>query len=184
MNYIELWQLTGSLPSDFLCQALDDAGDAATFTTPALIAATLAAARKGVPPSESSESESSSAPDINDAVARMLGVWSDIQTDVQQMIDGRVAQRFPVPFTAPLPAIVITAAKTFALELLYNRRGFTGEEKNPYYTQAEKLRTRLEKIGRNEEQIEPAKKPVRPPAVFIGGRSKITPNGGRGGMLA
>ena len=40
-------------------------------------------------------------------------VWAQIQTDVQTEIDGTLGQRYEVPFTAPLPAVVKLAALRF-----------------------------------------------------------------------
>lgn len=82
------------------------------------------------------------------------GLWDKIEASAAEAIDGVLGQRFTVPFSAPLPAIVKTAARVFILEKLYARRG-TKTEDNPWTSQANKLRTKLDRIADGEEPLTP-----------------------------
>lgn len=74
------------------------------------------------------------------------GVWLTVQAAAQEGVDGLLSGRFTVPFGAPVPALVKQAAKIFAAEIVYQRRGTKADE-NPWTTQAGKLRTRLTELG-------------------------------------
>jgi phage gp36-like protein len=91
--------------------------------------------------------------DDNDGVADS-GLWDKIEVSAAEAIDGVLGQRFTVPFAAPLPAIVKTAARVFILEKLYARRG-TKSEDNPWVSQANKLRAKLDLIADGEEPLSP-----------------------------
>jgi phage gp36-like protein len=82
------------------------------------------------------------------------GVLNSILTASSDEVDSLLGSRYPVPFSAPLPALVKTAARVFALETLYRRRGFSGDQ-NPWETRAKDLRDRLNRIGQGKEPLGP-----------------------------
>lgn len=74
------------------------------------------------------------------------GVWDTIAAAAQEGVDGLLSGRFAVPFSAPVPALVLQAAKIFAAEIIYQRRGVEAD-KNPWTSQAKALRLRLTELG-------------------------------------
>lgn len=82
------------------------------------------------------------------------GLWDKIEASAAEAVDGVLGQRYAVPFTAPLPAVVKNAARVFILEKLYARRG-TKTEDNPWTSQANKLRAKLDLIADGEEPLTP-----------------------------
>ena len=79
-------------------------------------------------------------------------VWDKIASDTAEEIDGVLGKRYPVPFTAPIPAFVSRAAKIIAADLIYKRRG---AEKNPYADDAAAVRKELETLSKGEERLTP-----------------------------
>lgn len=83
--------------------------------------------------------------DDNDG-AEDAGVWETIAAAAQEGVDGLLSGRFSVPFVEPVPSLVRQAAKIFAAEIIYQRRGIKADE-NPWTAQAKVLRTRLAELG-------------------------------------
>ena len=108
-----------------------------------------------------------------------LTAWQDVLTQVHKQIDGPLSVRFTTPFSNPLPPVVVEAAPVFAAELLYKRRGFGAEETNPWITQANKLRTKLEAIAKGELPLLPTIKRTQPSASAITTKAKATSSTGR-----
>jgi phage gp36-like protein len=87
-------------------------------------------------------------------------VWTQVAADVRQAIDGVLGARFEVPFANPLPAVVVNAAKIFAAEQIYTRRGRTdanGKLINPFTKQADAIRKQLATIASGDEPLDPSK---------------------------
>jgi phage gp36-like protein len=105
-------------------------------------------------------------------------VWQAIQADVQAAIDGKLGQRYPVPFLAPLPAIVSDAARLFACELLYKRRG-SADKVNPWFEEADKMRAKLDLIGAGKQPLTPELQRQKPSVSVVGERSKTTSASGK-----
>lgn len=80
------------------------------------------------------------------------GIWDLIATAACNDVDARLSPSHATPFSTPYPPIVPQAAKIFAMESVYQRRGFSGTN-NPWTTQADGWRTRLDKIGAGEEDL-------------------------------
>lgn len=72
-------------------------------------------------------------------------VWARIAADVAGEIDGRLAQRYPVPLS-PVPALVATAAQVLAAEAVYQQRGYYGDA-NPWTARANGIRGTLGQQG-------------------------------------
>lgn len=81
-------------------------------------------------------------------------VWTAVSEGAAREVDGFLGMKYTVPFTAPLPAIIVTAALYLVMETLYDRRGLTGE-KNPYFERAEAERKKLRAIGNGEMPLTP-----------------------------
>jgi phage gp36-like protein len=107
------------------------------------------------------------------------GVWDQIAAAVAQEIDGILGVRFAVPFVNPLPAPVVTAAQFLACELIYNRRGFSGEEKNPWAALAKQQRATLAKIAAGELPLGPDRARQAPSASIVSEPSKASSRRGR-----
>jgi hypothetical protein len=114
--------------------------------------------------------------DNQDAVVDM-GLWEKIAAQVGESIDGLLGQRLPVPFTYPYPPLVTTAARVFAVEMLYARRGQA--EKCPVKDEAERLRKKLAAIGSGDEALTPDLQSKVAPAVIISEDAKTTSKKGR-----
>jgi hypothetical protein len=72
------------------------------------------------------------------------GAWDNLYASVANDVDGILsAGGLTLPLTAPYAPAVIKAAKMFALEKLYNRRGVTGDERNPWSAKAKDAREKL-----------------------------------------
>jgi phage gp36-like protein len=110
------------------------------------------------------------------------GVWDAVAAAVAQEIDGILGVRFAVPFANPIPAPVLTAAQTLAAEALYNRRGFQGEEKNPWTKLAAGARATLAKIAAGELPLGPDRARQAPSASIVSEPSKTTSRRGRTGV--
>lgn len=109
------------------------------------------------------------------------GVWAAVEAEAAGQVDSRLGGRYAVPFGAPLPAIVTEAAKLFAAEALYQRRGQSGEN-NPFTGRANAMRKRLEAIGAGEAPLTPEAGRKRPPVSVITAPAKTLP--AHGGMNA
>lgn len=133
--YVELTDLKGEIPDEFLTQALDDDGD-------------------GVADS---------------------GVWDQIAAQASTDVDAFIGGRYTVPLSAPIPATVSRAARIFALEKLYLRRGV---QPNPWKAQADELRALLGKIGTGEVPLSVAVNRAKPSGTVISETARThSPNG-------
>ncbi|WP_043586351.1 phage protein Gp36 family protein [Geminisphaera colitermitum] len=116
--------------------------------------------------------------DNNDGIADSTA-WTDVLGAVQREIDGIVGIRYAVPFRNPIPAIITHAAQIFAAEMLYNRRGFSGEERNPWTSQAKQIRARLESVAQGKLPLTPDTKREKPSVSIVGEQAKTTSLAGK-----
>lgn len=107
------------------------------------------------------------------------GVWDAVATAVKEEIDGILGVRHTVPFSNPIPAAVTAAAQILAAEALYNRRGFSGEEQNPYAALAKQHRATLAKIAAGEIPLSPEIKRAAPSASIVSEPSRASSRTGR-----
>ena len=105
------------------------------------------------------------------------GAWDAVQAVASEAVDSRLGGRYPVPFTTPLPALVVEAARIFACEALYLRRGRSGDE-NPFTRRANDLRAKLDAIGQGEQPLTPGATRARPPISIIQTPARTTPADG------
>jgi len=91
--------------------------------------------------------------DDGDGVAD-AGVLAAILEQASKDADAPLAAQYDTPF-AVVPALVAKAARVFACELVYARRGAHGDA-NPWTKQADALRTQLERIGQGKEPLDAA----------------------------
>jgi len=81
--------------------------------------------------------------------------WEAVANGAATEIDGLLGMRFSTPFPAPVPAVVAAASLILIMEALYDRRGMTGKDNNPYYIRAEEQRATLRKIGAGDMPLTP-----------------------------
>lgn len=81
------------------------------------------------------------------------GIFELVQAQAGQEIDGRLGQRYEVPFVSPLPALVSLAALIFACEGVYARR--VVPDQNPFKAQADGMRSKLDEIAKGEQPLTP-----------------------------
>ena len=93
-------------------------------------------------------------------------------------IDAALGQRFPVPFSSPVPALILHAAKVIVLDTLYMRRGVQ-EENNPWHAQADAVRKQLMAVGAGKAPLTPDVKDSKPPVSFITTPSRMHSAAGR-----
>lgn len=77
--------------------------------------------------------------DLFDAVAQQAS----------DAVDAFLSSLYPTPFAEPAPAAVKQAAFIFCGELIYARRGVSGDD-NPFSKRAESWRSMLTKMGAGE----------------------------------
>jgi phage gp36-like protein len=108
-----------------------------------------------------------------------IGIWDTIASDIQKAIDGVLGAVYTVPFAVPLPDIVLEAAKVYACEALYRRRGFV-DINNPWAKQASDMRARLKEIveSNNADAI-PGLTRTAPAPILISEPAKTTVTSGR-----
>lgn len=104
--------------------------------------------------------------------------WTAVVADVHSKINGILGQRYAVPFTNPIPAKVLDAAKVFAAYFIYARRGFTTKEKNPFKEEADKVEAQLREIAKGTEPLTPDKGRKNPSASVITSTAKTVPTTG------
>jgi hypothetical protein len=113
--------------------------------------------------------------DDGDGIAD-AGLWDTVCLAADRMINSRLAPRFSVPLN-PAPDIIIEAKKVFLAEMIYLRRGVSGEQ-NPWTDQAAALRKRLERIASGDEELTAGSASARPGGALISEPSKLyQPNG-------
>ena len=105
-----------------------------------------------------------------------IGVWDCIALDVQKAIDGPLAAAYAVPFATPLPDILQEAAKVFACELLYQRRGYAANV-NPWTKRADECRAQLKAIADGSPL--PGLTRTAPAPILISEDAKTTTTSGR-----
>lgn len=95
-----------------------------------------------------------------------VDAWEVVRTGACREVDAILGVRYAVPFAAPLPAVVVHAAVTFAAEACYVRRGVTGE-KNPFTKAADASRKQLREIAAGALPLDPTIPRARPSASII-----------------
>lgn len=86
------------------------------------------------------------------------GIYDAVAENACTAVDAFLGSRWPVPFPAgSVPPLARQAALVFALEELYQRRGWSENTSppNPWSAQANALRTRLGRISAGEEPLRP-----------------------------
>lgn len=82
----------------------------------------------------------------------VTGTLEDIISVADASIDGRIANIYTVPVSPTVP-LLRYASVIFTCEILYRRR-LSPAEKNPYTSEADRLRERLDKIGAGELNLD------------------------------
>ncbi|BET67206.1 hypothetical protein ASA1KI_21240 [Opitutales bacterium ASA1] len=116
--------------------------------------------------------------DDRDGVAD-ASAWADVLRAASDEINGVLGTKYPVPFANPVPALVLDAARVFCAELLYNRRGFSGEEKNPWAARAAAIRKTLQAIAKGDLPLTAETKRTKPSGSIISETAKTTSAAGR-----
>ena len=106
------------------------------------------------------------------------GVWDEIAEAVADEVEGPLGLRYSVPFDVPFPKIVRQAARIFCAEILYLRRGISGED-NPWSVRATSMRRKLNKIGSGDDPLGPDYDKETPSGSIISEPSKTYSNQGR-----
>jgi len=106
------------------------------------------------------------------------GLWDKVVASASRKVDAALGQRFTVPFTGTIPALVKEAAIVFCLETLYRRRGFGEEETNPWITLANSVRKKLTRIGNGEEPLTPTVKKPTPSVSTVTEPARTTSSRG------
>jgi hypothetical protein len=96
---------------------------------------------------------------LDDAGTGQPTAWATVQSQACEAVDALLCGRYDTPFqpdpvTGSYPAIVTMAAKNFAAELCYNRRGRI-EDSNPYRSAADTFRRQLTRIGAGQMPLTP-----------------------------
>jgi phage gp36-like protein len=104
-------------------------------------------------------------------------IWPSILAAASGEIDGRLGQRYSVPFTAPYPAPVAQAAKVFSLYYTYKRRGIS-EALNPWAEEAKAWREKLDAIAKGDQPLTASSTQKNPAGVVISEDSKLYSEGG------
>jgi phage gp36-like protein len=109
-------------------------------------------------------------------------VLSVVLQQASDAVDAILGVRFTTPFQNPIPTIVQNAAKIFAAELCYQRRGKSAED-NPFTKQANQLRDPengiLSKIAKGELPLAPTLERAKASVSIIGDPAKTTSQTGR-----
>jgi phage gp36-like protein len=105
-------------------------------------------------------------------------VWDQVAAAAGEDVDAYLGQRFAVPFLAPLPALVVRAARVFALDKLFRRRGIE-ESANPWAVQATEMRSKLNKVATGAEPLGPGYERERPWAAIVTEPTRAYLSGGR-----
>lgn len=106
------------------------------------------------------------------------GLWDAVADDACQQVNAILGQRYSVPFTGSIPAIVAQAAVLFSLETLYLRRAQGTEEINPWIIPARAIRRKLSKIANGEEPLTPNRKKPGPSVSIVTEPSRTTSKNG------
>lgn len=94
--------------------------------------------------------------------------FEQLATTASEQVDAILVQRVDVPISPSNPGFIIAkqAARIFALETLYGRRGFH-DEQNPFTGKAKIQTKKLESIISKETAFTPGAKNKRPSASAI-----------------
>jgi len=116
---------------------------------------------------------------LDDDADGIIDAFAAVQGQADGQVDALLSGRYAVPFTGEVPPAASHAAKIFAAELCYKRRGVS-DEANPWHEVATSLRQRLTAIGRGEVPLTPAVAPARPSGSIVSEPSPLTTRpGGR-----
>jgi len=105
------------------------------------------------------------------------GVVARLLTRASDAVDAFLAGRYVVPLD-PVPPLAAEAALIFACEILFNRRRQGNDEKNPYTSRANDLRSQLKEISDHKKSLDAAKV-----AAFTPGAVITTPSALEGSSL-
>jgi phage gp36-like protein len=89
-------------------------------------------------------------------------VLNQVLQDASNAVDEIVGGRYATPFNNPIPAAVHSAAKFFAIEAIYKRRG--KGDGNPFAKDADAARAQLAKIAAGELPLDPRSQRALPSA--------------------
>jgi phage gp36-like protein len=110
--------------------------------------------------------------DDNGDGAEDTGLLAAIVADAEREIHGYCRQRYVTPFSAPVPDLIVDAAKILTAYRLYVRRG-RGGEANPLRDDASRIRRKLQAVAEGDEQLTADQVPQNSPAVVIEEESRI-----------
>lgn len=94
------------------------------------------------------------------------GLLDGIIESSSQAVDAYLCSLFDVPFTNPVPALVSQAGLIFTCYALFARR-LTPEEKNPWTSQVNMIRDRLQKVGEGKLPLDAQQTKSHSPGVVI-----------------
>ena len=109
--------------------------------------------------------------DDNGDGAADSAVLDQVIADAGSLVDGIIGG----PLGNPMPAKVVNAAKFFAVEILYKRRG--KEESNPYKKNADAARADLADVANGKSVLVPTITPGKPSITAITEPSTVKPRG-------
>ena len=109
--------------------------------------------------------------DDNDG-AEDAGLFDKVLTQAELSVDAYLQGRYTTPISAPIPAVVSEASRTFFCEMLHDRRGHHGES-NPFTEKADGLRMLLGKIGSGMLQLTAESQAAKPPVSVITQPSRV-----------
>jgi len=93
-------------------------------------------------------------------------VWTAVAEDAANQVDAYLGKRYTTPLDPEaLPPVASAASLFFVLETLYQRRGYSTAETNPFLASAAMSRKALEKIGSGAEALTTEAKKPRPSVV-------------------
>lgn len=95
--------------------------------------------------------------------------WDSVMAGACNEVDGTLGQRYAVPFAAypDTPPLVHQAALVFFCESLYLRRGYSKPDENPWISQADRMRAKLDAVAAGEKPLTPTAERPRPSVKTI-----------------
>lgn len=115
---------------------------------------------------------------LDDDADGQIDAFDAVQAQADGAVDALLSGRFAVPFTGDVPPIASQAAKIFAAELCYKRRGVS-DEANPWHEAASAMRKRLVTIGDGATPLTPEVNRAQPSGSLVGETSALTSSDGR-----
>jgi phage gp36-like protein len=109
--------------------------------------------------------------------AEDTGLFAALAVAASSAVDAYLGARYPVPFSNP-PAFARLAARAFCSESLYKRRGVS-RDANPFTSEADALRKRLEIIMSGDSDLELARDADRDDVLTETEPSRLAQTGGR-----